>query len=320
MRLGRIGDQATPSSAIPAIKPMTDREFTLFQTLIFQDAGIYLPEGKKALLIGRLSRRLRELRLDSFEAYYRRVVRTDDDERVHMLDSVCTNETHFFREPQHFQFIERQVMPAWRAAAASGSRTRHIRVWSAGCSTGEEPYSLAMMLAHNFPNTSGWEIEMLATDLSTRALDQARAGVWPVKKSSEIPDSYLKRFMMKGMRSQEGRMMARTELRSLIQFQRVNLNSEIYPVRGLFDLIFCRNVLIYFSAESRARVVNRLLRSLSSTGYLFLGHAETLNSVTDRARSVGPTVYAPIITNHSGSKSDASARGSLLAGSISTHG
>lgn len=322
MRLGRNGRSQTEQLGIPsattAIKPMTDREFKLFQILIDGEAGIYLPETKKALLVGRLNRRLRELRLDSFEEYYR-LVQREDEERVRMLDSVCTNETHFFREPQHFQFVEEKVFPAWRAAAASGARARHVRVWSAGCSTGEEPYSLAMILSENFPASSGWETQVLATDLSTRALDHARAATWPLKKSKEIPDSYLKRFMLKGVGSQEGKMRARAELGSLIEFHRVNLNSDPYPVRGLFDLIFCRNVLIYFSAESRARVVNRLLNSLSSTGYLFLGHSETLNCVTDRARSVGPTVYAPIITNHSGSKTEASARGSFLAGSIS-HG
>lgn len=287
---------APPSAPREGIRPMTDREFMLFQTLIYREAGIYLPEVKKALLIGRLSRRVRELHLDSFESYYRRAL-MEEEERVQMLDSVCTHETHFFREPQHFEFIEQRVFPAWQMAAASGMRTRHARVWSAGCSTGEEPYSLAMLLAENFPATSGWKIEVLATDLSTRALSHAQAAIWPLKKAEEIPDAFLKRFMLKGTSSQEGKMRARPELSALIDFRRMNLNSDTCPVTGMFDLIFCRNVLIYFNAESRARVVNRLLSSLSSTGYLFLGHAETLNSVTDRVRSVGPTVYAPITTD-----------------------
>jgi chemotaxis protein methyltransferase CheR len=146
------------------------------------------------------------------------------------------------------------------------------------------------LLAH-FPPSSGWDLEILATDLSTRALDQARAGLWRVEKSREIPQGYLKAFMLRGTGEREGVMKAGPELSSLLRFERVNLNQAHYPDRGPFDLVFCRNVLIYFDVASKAQVVNRLLDQLAPQGYLFLGHAESLTGLTDRGRSVGPMVY-----------------------------
>ncbi|MFQ5882241.1 MAG: CheR family methyltransferase [Candidatus Methylomirabilales bacterium] len=286
-------DRAVSLPVDTAVRPITDTEFVLFQSLIHREAGIYLTQAKRALLAGRLVRRLRELGLNSFGAYYRRVVEGGDEERVRMLDCVCTNETQFLREPRHFEFLEQHVFPEWTARAASGLRPRRIRVWSAACSTGEEPYSLAMTLWEYFPPSAGWEIEILATDLSTRALEQARVAVWPLEKAKEIPPRYLKSFMLRGTGAHEGKMKAGPEIRSIIRLYRLNLNDDIYPLTGLFDLIFCRNVLIYFSAESKVHVVHRLLNHLAPTGYLFLGHAESLNNLTDRVRSVIPTVYVP---------------------------
>ncbi|HEY1434027.1 MAG TPA: protein-glutamate O-methyltransferase CheR [Thermoanaerobaculia bacterium] len=274
--------------AIERIRPITEREFTLFQGLILREAAIYLAPAKKALLVGRLTKRLRALGLCSFGAYYERIVEEDDrDERIQMLDCITTNETHFFREPRQFEFLERQVIPVWKERGP-----RILRVWSAGCSTGEEPYSLAMMLLHHFPPGSGRQIEILATDLSTRALGKAEAGVWPLDKAPEIPLAYRKAFMLRGTASQEGWMKAAPELRSLIRFERMNLNQERYPVRGPFDMIFCRNVLIYFQMETKLKVIHRLLDVLGPEGLLFLGHAESLNAVTDRVATVVPTVYA----------------------------
>jgi chemotaxis protein methyltransferase CheR len=168
---------------------------------------------------------------------------------------------------------------------------RRIRAWSAACSTGEEPYSLAMTLLAHFPPSSGWTLEILASDLSTRALGQARAGLWSIDKAREIPERHLKAFMLRGRGPQEGVMKAGPEIRSLLRFQRVNLNQDRYPVAGPFDLVFCRNVLIYFDVASKARVVHRLLDQLAPCGYLFLGHAESLTGLSGRVRSVGPTVY-----------------------------
>lgn len=271
---------------------ITDREFLLFRALIHREAGIFLGPAKKALLVGRLTRRLRELGLGSFGAYYRLVVERGGEELTRLLDAVCTNETHFFREPRQFEFLERRVFPAWRAEAIAGRRARRIRVWSAACSTGEEPCSLAMLLLDHFPPATGWEVEILGTDLSTRVLERARAAVWPLQKAAEIPQRYLKAYMLKGTGVREGRMKAGPEVRSVVRFERLNLNDEVYAVTGLFDLIFCRNVLIYFDQSARGRVTDRLLDHLAPDGYLFLGHAESLNGLTDRARSVATTVYA----------------------------
>lgn len=273
------------------VRPMTDREFSLFQELIYKESGIYLSTVKKTLLAGRLTRRLRELGLPSFEVYYRFVIQEGEAERILLLDAVSTNETHFFREPRQFEFLDQQLLPEWSRKAESGRRPRKIRAWSAGCSTGEEPYSLAMTLLLHFPPASGWKIEILATDLSTRALEWARKGIWPIAKAKEIPHRYLHSFMLRGTGRQEGKIKAGPEIRSLIQFERLNLNEEVCPTSGPLDLIFCRNVLIYFDNASKRRVIDRLLRSLSPAGYLFIGHAESLAGLAERVRTVLPTVY-----------------------------
>ena len=236
--------------------------------------------------MARLTRRLRALGLRSFGVYYRRVNR-DAEERLRMLDCITTNETHFFREPHQFDFLRETVLPAWEEAGDAGGRVRKIRAWCAGCSTGEEPYSLAMTLLHHLP---GWAVEILATDLSTRVLEVARAGIWSADKAKEIPSPYLERYMLKGRRSQEDKMKVGDEIRSVIEFQRMNLNDAEDSIPGKFDLIFCRNVVIYFSAESRMQVMRRLLRRLQPTGYLFVGHAESLGGMPE-VRGVKPTVY-----------------------------
>jgi chemotaxis protein methyltransferase CheR len=254
--------------------------------MIFRESGIFLSEEKKELLVARLSRRLRSLGLRSFNAYYR-IAKASQEERVQMLDCICTNETHFFREPRQFEFLHKKLLPRWKAEAECGHMPRRIRAWSAGCSTGEEPYSLAMALLDHLP---GWTIEILASDLSTRALERAREAMWPVDRANEIPPKYLKHFMLKGRGRQIGKMKAGPELLSVVQFQRVNLNDETYPVSGRFDLILCRNVLIYFRADSRTQVIQRLLRYLVPTGHLFVGHAESLSTMPE-FRPVIPTVY-----------------------------
>jgi chemotaxis protein methyltransferase CheR len=273
------------------IQPITDMEFSLLQALIYREAGIFLSPVKKALLVGRLSKRLRELGLRTFKEYYGLVKEGNEEERVYLFNAISTNETHFFREAKHFEFLDRQVFPEWSAQAEAGLRARKIRVWSAACSTGEEPYSLAMMLLDRFPPGSGWEIEILASDLSTKALDAARQGVWSMDRAQEIPDQYRKTFMLKGMRSQEGKMKAGPGVSSLIRFVRINLNSPPYPVAGYFDMIFCRNVLIYFDNESKSRVIHALLDHLTPQGYFFLGHAESLHGFPERVRNVIPAVY-----------------------------
>ena len=291
--LAETGLAETLLNNLPGLAPppISDSDFVLFQRLIEKEAGIYLAPVKKALLVGRLTRRLRDLSLDSFNAYYKRVM-ADPAEMICMIDRVSTNETQFFREPPHFEFLETRVFPQWLEQAAAGERPRRIRVWSAACSSGEEAYSLAMTLLHHFPAAAGWQIEILATDISTRVLDRGRAGIWPVEKSAQIPAPYLKEFMLRGTGGQAGRMKAGPDLRRVVRFERFNLLEEdTYPRSQTFDLVFCRNVLIYFKAETKTQVIRRLLNYVAPDGYFFVGHSESLNYLSDCARSVIPTVY-----------------------------
>jgi len=282
-------------SAGLGIRPLNDREFKLFQALIHKEAGIYLSEVKKALLVGRLSRRVRELGLESFEAYYRHVVDgAHPAERVELINNICTHETQFFREPRQFEFLEQTLAPRWRAEAEAGTRPKQIRAWSAACSSGEEPVSMAMSLLYHFPASAGWTVEVLATDISTRVLDKARAATWAIERAGQIPPTYLKRFMLRGTGEHHNRMKAGPEIRNVVRFQQLNLQADSYAVGDGFDLIFCRNVLIYFNAASKEHVVTRLLGRLAEDGLLFLGHAESLTGMRDQPRSVVPTVYSRI--------------------------
>ena len=288
--------EAEPSGVSLEFQPktITEREFLRFQELIHRVSGIWLTYAKSALLVGRLSKRLRQLDLTTFSEYHR-VVTTDSEEQNCMLDAISTNETRFFREPGQFEFLRKRVFPQWQTDAAKGARDRRIRVWSAGCSTGQEPYSLAMVLCHDFPAAAGWEIEIVATDLSSRALAVARGATWESAACSQIPEPYLKAYMLKGCGRQEGRIKAGPEIRSVVKFLRLNLNESEYAVNGPFDLIFCRNVLIYFDRTDRDRIVRRMLSYLAPSGYLFVGHAESLHAMHDVVRSVITTVYVPIV-------------------------
>ena len=270
---------------------ITNREFGLFQRLIHRQTGIYLPEAKKALVVARLSKRLRALGLPNFGAYFELVER-DRAEHTVMLDAICTNETRFFREPRQFEFLEAEMLPLWRQRGENGLMPKRIRAWSAACSTGEEPYSLAMLLRTHFPLDAGWNIEILASDISTKVLAAAREAVWPIERAGDIPPDYRRAYMLKGVRAEQGKMRAQPNIRSLVEFRRLNLNDDQYAVDGPFDLIFCRNVLIYFNRDTKAAVIDRLARHLSPAGLLFLGHSETLHSAAHALRLVGPTAYA----------------------------
>lgn len=286
------GTTSDPGDALQRL--VDDRQFARFQTLVEDESGIWLSPAKRALLVGRLSRRLRELGIASYRKYYELVV-ADAAERVHMLDCITTNETHFFREPRHFDFLATEVYPRWREEALAGMRPRAIRVWSAACSTGEEPYSLAMSLLRAFPPPSGFAIEILGTDLSTRSLERAGSARWPIAKADEIPAADLKAFMLRGIGKQAGWMSAGPELRELVRVRRLNLHDADWPGLGTFDLVFCRNALMYFAPATKERVVGRLLRHLAPAGLLFLGHAENLSGVDYPVKSVLPNVYSHVL-------------------------
>jgi chemotaxis protein methyltransferase CheR len=274
------------------LRPLKLRELRQLRKLVYDEAGIHLPDAKLALVEARLARRLRELGMHSYEQYCELVLAPEGEgERVQMLDCITTNETHFFREVKHFDYLEAVVFPRWQAQAEAGERQRRIRAWSAACSTGEEPYTLAMCLLSTFPSESGWHLDILASDISTRVLRRAHSATWPIDKAKEIPEKYLKRFMLRGFGEHEGELRCGPELRSLVRFSRINLSTPPYPIAGQLDLIFCRNVLIYFDAASRAKVIDALLDRLSPTGFLIVGHSESLHNVTRRAMLVAPGIY-----------------------------
>ena len=272
--------------------------FTKFQRLIHKESGIWLGPSKAALLCGRLSRRLRALEVRTLEQYYELVAHPSQHyERVLMIDAITTNETHFFREPGHFEFLAERVFPLWRRRASERIRTRKVHIWSAGCSSGEEPYSLAMWLAIHLTAEQGWEVQILATDISTRVLIAAREAIYDLYKSADIPGPLLRQFMLKGRGEQEGRMKVSRRMREMVQFERLNL-SQGPPPAGSFDLIFCRNVLIYFGAKSKQKVLGKFNRCLSDDGFFFTGHAENLNGITFGLRTFAPTIYCKSESHH----------------------
>ncbi len=265
--------------------------FQKFQKLIYAETGIWLGSSKTALLCGRLFRRLRALEITSLETYYERVSHPDQyEERTRMIDAITTNETRFFREPRQFEFMVQQVLPRWRAQAEHGSRPKRVRIWSAGCSSGEEPYSVAMLLAKHLPAEQGWDVRFLATDISNRVLEKARLGIYPITKSAELPADLLHTFMLRGTAERQADMKVKIEIQQMIEFRRLNLNQESNLPEGPFDAIFCRNVLIYFDMASKRRVVANLARNLMANGFLFVGHAENLNSMFPDLRSIEPTI------------------------------
>jgi len=275
-----------------AVDALSEAEFLRFQQLIEEETGIHLSDAKRPLLVARLAKRVRQLGMTSFGEYFDRIVGSEDpQERVRMFDAISTNETRFFREPRHFELLANDILPLWRSQAAKGKREKRVRIWSAGCSSGEEPYSLAMTLLQAF-DPAEWDLRIDATDLCTRVLDVARHGVWPIRKAADVPKEMLRRYMLRGTGTQDGLLKAGDTLRSIIRFGRVNLNEDPYPVAGEYDLVFCRNVLIYFGHSQRVRVVRNLLSHLMPGGYFFIGHAETLSGIVEGPRSVIPTVYA----------------------------
>lgn len=289
----------TDPSLAPAVLPretagfsVTPALFAKFQRLIHQETGIWLGDSKSALLCGRLSRRLRALGLTTMDQYYDLVtLPAQHEERVSMIDAITTNETRFFREPRQFEFLEWRAIPRWRAEAERGSRPRAIQIWSAGCSSGEEPYSLAMLLARHLLGERGWNVTILATDISTRMLAHARTGIYSITKSADIPEPLLKDYMLKGIAKQDGQMKVMPEIQTVVEFQKLNLSQGPYPPEAHFDLIFCRNVLIYFDHQSKQQVVEHLTRCLARTGLLIVGQAENLSGMSSQLRSLVPAVY-----------------------------
>lgn len=264
--------------------PIDEQEFGQLQRLLFEQTGIFLSPAKKSLLTGRLNQRLRQLGLDSYALYYRAIVQNErPDELQTLIDCLTTNETAFFREPQHFDFLrELCSTPVFRGRA--------VRVWCAAASSGEEPYSIAMVMADTLRHER-WEI--VASDVNTQVLAQARAGHYALQRGSGIPKSYLRRYCLKGTGSQSGTFVIGPQLRDHIQFKRINLIADL-PVLGQFDVIMLRNTLIYFPLEVKQRVIERARRFLKVGGHFIVGHSETLLHTVPDLVPVSPSIYRRI--------------------------
>lgn len=273
-RQDRVPDGSNPVLA--------DAEFALFQKLIYKIAGISLSDAKKVLLAGRLSRRVRHYQLSSFAEYYKLVSGPQaGDELQIMVDLLTTNETYFFREGKHFDFLRRNIL-------AGHPASRQFDVWSAACSTGEEVYTLAMVLADELGVDGPWSI--MGSDISTQVLRLAASGHYPMERTRGMPPEYLKRYCLKGVREQDGTFLIDPRLRSHTRFSQINLNVPL-PDVGTFDVIFLRNVMIYFDQETKRKVVAQLSQRLKPGGYFIIGHSETLNGISETLRAVQPTIY-----------------------------
>ncbi len=266
----------------------TDREFRAIRDLVSAQAGIVLSEAKRDMIYGRLVRRLRALDLDNFGAYCELLDSQDGaGEMEAFVNAVTTNLTSFFREAHHFEYLAQRLLPSLLQSRAG---TRRLRIWSAGCSTGEEPYSLAMTLRDAIPRIDGWDVKILATDIDTNVLATAAAGVYGEERVRDLPQDRLRRWFRKGKGSCDGKVKVSRELQDMISFRQLNLLGA-WPMRGSFDVIFCRNVVIYFDKPTQKKLFERMADQLASDGHLFIGHSESLFKVTDRFRTLGNTIY-----------------------------
>jgi len=253
--------------------------------LVYERSGITLHQGKRALIVARLHRLLKAGGFTSFSQYVRHV---ETDHTGHqlsvLLDAITTNHTSFFREDEHFRFLAERVVPP---IVADG---RPVRLWCAACSTGQEPVSLAMTLMQALPESHQSRVRLLASDISTRALKTASAGVYPMKVAAGVPPSLLKTYFERGLGADEGKVRVRAQLRRAIEYRRVNL-VEIDNLNETFDVVFCRNVMIYFDKAVQQRVVSMIERHLAPGGYLFIAHSESLNGLSHELKWMAPAVY-----------------------------
>jgi chemotaxis protein methyltransferase CheR len=260
------------------------REFDQIRELAYQYCGLNIHAGKEELVAARLGKVMRELDIPTFAQYYQYVTSDKSGQAlVVMIDALTTNHTSFFREPQHFEFLSNVILPAL------ANRPR-IDIWSAACSTGEEPYSLAMATLGHYEKTHVPEIRIMATDISTRAIAAGELGVYPVERIQSMDRAVIKKYLLRGSGKSDGLCRIKPQVRGLVQFQRTNL-MEPFPNIGMFSLILCRNIMIYFDAPTQEQLVRRLCQQLEPGGYLFIGHSESLNGISHPLKYVRPAIY-----------------------------
>jgi chemotaxis protein methyltransferase CheR len=267
-------------------KPDVDR----LRALIYAQAGINLGPDKKIMLEQRLRPRLRTLGLDSFRRYcdYLFSSAGQRDEMVHLLDAVTTNKTDFFREPQHFDYLTRIALPE---IARGRGTARPLVIWSAGCSTGEEPYTLAMVLSEYARNSPGFRFKLLATDICTTVLEKANLAVFKSEIAAPVPKDLLRKYFLRSRNRASNLLRVVPELRNLVEFRQLNFKDADYGLTEKPDIVFCRNVIIYFDRHTQEQILQRLTHQLVPGGYAFLGHSETLHGLDVPLAAAGPAVY-----------------------------
>lgn len=258
---------------------ISDDEFNRFARLLHEQAGIHLTDKKKVMLVTRLERRLNHYGFDRFSQYYRLVTSAESgDELQVMIDHLTTNETYFFREPEHFRFL---------ANTLREERLERCRIWCAASSSGEEVYTLAMIL-EDVLGSGRWQL--IGSDISTRVLERARRGIYPEEENRSIPEYYLKHYCLKGTGRYDGCFTVNRSLRDNIEFRQINLTERL-PSLGTFDFIFIRNVMIYFDQATKQSVVANVLKVLKPGGYIITSHSESLHGINPDIRMVRPSVY-----------------------------
>ncbi len=270
---------------------LSPQQFRRLASFIEGYSGIRMPPAKKVMIEGRLRRRVGKLGLSSLNAYCDRLFDQGDleNEIIHLIDAVTTNKTEFFREPQHFQFLIDQGLPA---LAKSGSGPGHVlKAWSAACSTGAEPYTLAMILSEFGGTHRGYRYSILATDICTEVLGKALLGIYPEEMMAPVPVDLRKRYFLRSRDRAKRDVRVVPDLRAHVRFARLNLMEENYGVDDAMDVIFCRNILIYFDKSTQEQVLQRLCRHLRPGGYLIIGHSEATAGFSLPLRSVAPTVF-----------------------------
>lgn len=269
----------------------TERDFEWLRTVANQHSGIMLPGTKRNMLYSRLAKRLRSLGLKKFSEYRALLESGDGEEFKEFINALTTNLTAFFRESHHFEHIQDVVLPA---LVPTRRPKRRVSVWSAGCSTGEEPYTLSMVMHKTLPELGGgWEYRVLATDLDTKVLASAAAGIYPLERVEKLDIEILRRYFLRGGGAFEGKVHIKPEIQAPVTFEQLNLVKE-WSMKEPHDIIFCRNVVIYFDRETQKKLFDRFAEALVPGGYLYIGHSETLFQTTDRFELVGKTIYQKI--------------------------
>lgn len=267
----------------------TKQDFDLLRRLVNEQTGITLSDHKQEMLYSRLSRRLRALNLDSFSNYYHLLKEEGGEELVHFINAVTTNLTAFFREPHHFSFLTQQLFPK---LLEEKHDTKRIRIWSAGCASGEEPYSIAIVVKEFFPYD--WDVKILATDLDSSMIERGGRGIYEAERVNGISEERLSRWFRKGKGAQAGKVHISPELQGMVVFKQLNLMHP-WPLQGPLDIIFCRNVVIYFDKATQRVLFDRFANLLKLDGFLFVGHSENLFQLTTRFQLQQQTIYKKII-------------------------